>query len=425
MSDTALSSPPTVLVHPLRLRLWAWVVRHPVLTVAIIAFAARMFVALGLVIVGATGLVEDDQAYVAIVRGKLDGTLDALDPYYQDLYSATWAFTEPLTLATRVFGHHVFAGQVVVVLWGTLTAVATTMIALRLLSSRGLAVLAGLVPAVLPSQILWSSVWLKDAAVTACLALVVLGLVIAMRRRDRWNVGAGVVTTAFGLCGLSGLRLNSFVLACWCVAVVLIFFYWRRPSIVVTAALLVAVIPWAGGAGILGSHALSRGDALGTQRMAGAANADSALIAAPPPSATTSVESPAADDFASNLRYLPRGLVAVLLRPYPWEASTSRASTFAKLDNLIWYFIAGLGIVGLWTVRRRREFALIVLLIAGTIGVYALAEGNLGTAFRHRGEVVWAVGLLACAFLDRRTHRNQRPPDTTATATGELAGSPE
>lgn len=397
-----MSSQPAVLVRPLHLRLWAWVVRHPVLTVAIIAFVARIVVALGLLIVGATGLVEDDQAYVAIVRGKLDGTLDAMDPYYQDLYSATWAFTEPLTLATRVFGHHVFAGQVVVVLWGTLTAVATTMIALRLLSSRGLAVLAGLVPALLPSQILWSSVWLKDSAVTACLALVVLGLIIVTRGGDRLNTGTGLVIAVAGLVGLSGLRLNSFVLACWCLASVVILSHWKRPSITLTAAAFLAIGPLLGGAGILGSDVLSRGETLGTQRIAGAVNADSALVEPPPPA---SRDTRAANDLSSNIRHLPRGVIAVLFRPFPWETSTSTASTFAKLDNLVWYVIAGLGILGLWTVRRRREFALIVLLVFGTIGVYALAEGNLGTAFRHRGEAVWAVALLACAFLDQRARR--------------------
>jgi hypothetical protein len=33
--------------------------------------------------------------------------------------------------------------------------------------------------------------------------------------------------------------------------------------------------------------------------------------------------------------------------------------------------------------------------------MYALTEGNLGTAYRHRGEFVWVVALLAALGLSR------------------------
>src|SRR5262249_37088658 len=154
--------------------------------------------------------------------------------FHQDLYSTTWVFTTPLALVGRVVGVHILAGEVVIALWATLTCVATTLIALRTLARRGLALLAGLVPALLPSQILWSSVWLKDAAVSACLALVVLGVTVARPATERRMRIAGIVIVAAGLLGLSGLRLNSFVLACWALAVWALFYYWRRPAMVAT-----------------------------------------------------------------------------------------------------------------------------------------------------------------------------------------------
>ncbi len=383
-------------------RLWAFILRHPVLTVAILAFVVRMAVAIALNIVGSGDLVQDDRVYLDIVRRKVDGTLGSLDPYYSELYSTTWAFTEPLTFLGRVFGVHVLVGQVLIALWGALTAAATTAIARRTITSRRLALLAGLVPALLPSQILWSSVWLKDAAVSACLAAVVLGLTMVTRATTPTQRRVGVMMGTAGLVGLSGLRLNSFVLACWCLAIVVIAFSWRKPAVVALTLALLVVGPWVGNAGILGNKVLATGENLGAKRAAGASNAESALVEPPALGGGRN-----ANGLGANLRYLPEGIVALLVRPVPWEGSTSRASLFAKADNLIWYPIFVLGLLGLWTARKRKEYVLVILLVCGTVGVYALAEGNLGTAFRHRGEVVWATALLMCFYLDAR--RRRRP----------------
>jgi hypothetical protein len=36
-----------------------------------------------------------------------------------------------------------------------------------------------------------------------------------------------------------------------------------------------------------------------------------------------------------------------------------------------------------------------VIVATGIVIQYALSEGNVGTAYRHRGEFVWVVALLA------------------------------
>jgi hypothetical protein len=59
-----------------------------------------------------------------------------------------------------------------------------------------------------------------------------------------------------------------------------------------------------------------------------------------------------------------------------------------------------LGLVGLWKVRPYvRQMAFPVLAGGGILIVYALSEGNVGTAHRHRGEFVWAIALLAVLGL--------------------------
>jgi hypothetical protein len=41
--------------------------------------------------------------------------------------------------------------------------------------------------------------------------------------------------------------------------------------------------------------------------------------------------------------------------------------------------------------------------------VYALTEGNLGTAFRHRAEAIWAVALFAAVALEKVVGRPREP----------------
>ena len=422
MTDTLHVIPQATTGTRLHLRAWHFILRHPVLSVAIVAFAVRMLTAICLVMLGIDDLVSDDRAYRALVQSKLDGSLDSADQYSQDLYASTWVFLAPIVLVSRVFGNHVLVGQSVIVLWGALTAAITTMIALRTLSSRPLAVLAGLVPAVLPSQILWSSVWLKDAAVSTCLAAVVLGFVLTLRMSAPRSQLVGVAVMAAGLFGLSGLRINSFVIASWCLAIAVGLVHWRRPALLVAAMAMVIVVPWVGGAGLLGSDVFSRADSLGTQRAAGAVDADSALVRPSPLPGPSTAGSDAedVDDIRSNLTHLPSGVLAVLFRPFPWDESTSETATFAKIDNLIWYAIAALAIMGLWTARRRADFAVTIVLTAATVGVYALAEGNLGTAYRHRGEIVWAAALLAALYLDNRRRRTHLVDDVVP-ASAQLA----
>jgi hypothetical protein len=102
------------------------------------------------------------------------------------------------------------------------------------------------------------------------------------------------------------------------------------------------------------------------------------------------------DDVQTNLRAFPRGLVAVTVRPFPWESTTSLPLGFARAEQLAWYVLYALAVVGCWAERRRwRPVAGAVVLVGGILVVGAVTQGNLGTAFRHRGQILWAVAVLA------------------------------
>ncbi len=68
-----------------------------------------------------------------------------------------------------------------------------------------------------------------------------------------------------------------------------------------------------------------------------------------------------------------------------------------------------LALTGLFRIRRHLAPLAFPVLAGGAVLVtYALTEGNIGTAYRHRGELVWAVALLAAAgarwVIEGRSH---------------------
>jgi hypothetical protein len=109
---------------------------------------------------------------------------------------------------------------------------------------------------------------------------------------------------------------------------------------------------------------------------------------------------------ARSVAYIPAGLTVVLLRPFPWEAATEPSASLklAGLESLLWYPILIFALIGLVAARRHhRQLAFPLLVLGATALMYALTEGNLGTAYRHRGEFVWVVALVASLGLSRVT----------------------
>jgi hypothetical protein len=105
----------------------------------------------------------------------------------------------------------------------------------------------------------------------------------------------------------------------------------------------------------------------------------------------------------------------------PVLPSSNRRVQLAMAENLAWWPLLLLACVGAWSGRRHMRVLAFPVLSAGAIAVlYGLSEGNLGTAFRHRGEIVWAVALLAVVGAARIAARWRRPAEP-----GSERGGPE
>jgi len=109
-----------------------------------------------------------------------------------------------------------------------------------------------------------------------------------------------------------------------------------------------------------------------------------------------------------NIVHIPRGLSVMLIEPLPVPFSGSVSLKLARLESLLWYPLLALAMIGLWHARRHMRVLVFPILVGGgVLFMYALTEGNVGTAHRHRGELVWVVVILAALGLSRVAERRR------------------
>src|SRR5260221_8777010 len=104
--------------------------------------------------------------------------------------------------------------------------------------------------------------------------------------------------------------------------------------------------------------------------------------------------------------FLPKGLAYFLLAPFPWMLGSIR-QVLAAPETLFFYWLIPWMIRGIrHLVRHHLGSSLMVLLItAGLTLGYALGEGNAGTAYRHRAQILCFFLIFAAVGLDQRPRR--------------------
>ena len=95
----------------------------------------------------------------------------------------------------------------------------------------------------------------------------------------------------------------------------------------------------------------------------------------------------------------PLALLSVTFRPlWPIDAlpGDSTISTMATVENSLWLVFVIVTLIAL--IRNHSLAPQVTLLLIAYVSIYlagmAIMEGNLGTAFRHKSQVIWAVCML-------------------------------
>lgn len=98
--------------------------------------------------------------------------------------------------------------------------------------------------------------------------------------------------------------------------------------------------------------------------------------------------------------FLPIGMAYFLFSPFPWAIDPTRIRQLLSIPELlIWYALIPSLLRGLRYGARRNFYysSILYALILPMILAYSLAEGNVGTAFRHRAQVMVFLLIFAAA----------------------------
>lgn len=109
-----------------------------------------------------------------------------------------------------------------------------------------------------------------------------------------------------------------------------------------------------------------------------------------------------------GIQYLPLGLAFFLFSPFPWQLG-SLLSIMTLPEQVVWYGLVPVALVGVrHLIRARYDVIVPVLLFLGiTTGIYALVEGNAGTAYRHRAQIlIFFLVFAAVGMAVRKARRS-------------------
>jgi hypothetical protein len=120
-------------------------------------------------------------------------------------------------------------------------------------------------------------------------------------------------------------------------------------------------------------------------------------------------------EFTETMRFLVRGVVAFVTVPRPWDSRSPAATAYIP-EQVVWYVLVALAVVGTWS-GLRRDATMTGLLVMHTVLIAAAAaftDGNVGTLVRHRSlalpYLVWLSGVGACELLAALHRRVSTPP---------------
>ena len=374
------------------------------------------------------------QALMAVWHG--DSYQAAAIQRFMSSGAGAWGMLYLIAGVYELIGRNMLAIQFINAAVGAATPAVIYYVAQHLFTNVRVSRLAALLTCFFPSLVLWSSQALKDGIIVLALALAILA---TLRLMEMVTVRY-VVILAASLLALLSLRFYIFYMM---TAAVVGAFVIGMKSVnaegLLGRFLAVAVIglafTWFGVIRYAGIQLERYGNLEAVQR--------SRLDAA------RSAESGFGKDVdvrttEGALSAIPMGVLYLLFAPFPWQLESLRQSLTLP-EMIVWWLSFPLLVLGFWFAikHRLREISPILLFTTMLTLAYSLFQGNVGTAYRQRSQLLVfyfifvAVGavllkersedrrrqqqlakqelteLQAARALARRTEPDRRPAHTT------------
>lgn len=294
--------------------------------------------------------------------------------------AGAWGMLYVVAGVYSVIGENLYAIQLINASVGATTAIVVYYVAQTVFNNVRVSRVAAVLVAFFPSLILWSSQALKDGLIILALALAMLA---TLRLMEKITVGYVLVLMA---CLLSLLSLRFYIFYMMVAAVMGSFFIGMKAintqgfvQRFAAVAVMGLAFTWFGVLRYAGTQ-FDRYANLKTIQMSRTdqANAGSGFGKDVDVGTTEGA-----------LTAIPIGLVYLLFAPFPWDMVTLRQSITLP-EMLIWWTSFPLLVLGLWFALRHRlrQVAPIVIFTTMLTIAYSVFQGNVGTAYRQRSQLL-------------------------------------
>jgi hypothetical protein len=330
--------------------------------------------------------------------------------------ASAWGMLYLVAGVYELVGRNMLAIQLINASVGATTSVLVYNTADRLFNNQRVSRLTGLLVCFFPSLVLWSSQALKDGIIVLVLALAIY---CTLRLMEKITIGYVIVMTT---CLLTLLTLRFYTFYMMAAAVGGSFLiggktldtqsFMRRFAAVVAIGL---AFTYFGIARYAGTQIEKYGSLQMVQlsRKDQARSADSGFL--------TDVD---VQTTSGALTAIPVGFIYLLLAPFPWQLASLRQS-IALPEMVIWWFSCPLLVLGLWYAlkHRLREVSPIIIFTTMLTLAYSLVQGNVGTAYRQRSQLLVFYFIFVAVggvILKERSEDKQRKAEIAKKELAEL-----
>jgi hypothetical protein len=310
-----------------------------------------------------------------------------------------------------VVGRNMLAVQFVNSVLGAATAPVIFLCARQIFQNLRVAKLAAFSVAFYPSLVLWSSQGLKDGPIVFLLALSMFAT-LKLGERFNWRY---VVVLMLAMFAVFSMRFYVFYMVA--AAVTGAFLIGMRPvtSQSLPRNLLIILVM---GIGLTYMNVLRTAstqlESFGNLKAIQTSRSDLAQQAHSGFGQDVDVSTA-----TGALTAIPTGIVYLLFAPFPWQIANLRQSITLP-EMLAWWGSFPLLIIGVWfTMKYRLRQALPIMIFTTMLTLaYSIFQGNVGTAYRQRSQVLvfYFIFVAVGAILLKERQEDRRRVATAARA---------
>ena len=351
--------------------------RERIMKLVFLAFALRVAVAVTFEMVPALRLFhEDANGYELIGIRLADAWRGRAPPYpLADKNYGFFVLSAALAYAFGPFPLNVAMFNTAV---GSLTMLLIYRLARKIFHPT-VALMSAALVGFAPSMIMWSAIALKDALAT-CLIVMALSSCVSLKERVTWQSVAGIVLPVIAM---QPIRFYLVYFVLFGVAASLIF----DPGDRVVSKLYKQVVVGGSMVGLFVMLGLAGSAVEGTEqfdlRFAHAYRQGMAVTAHSGYGQDVDISTP-----QGALAFLPVGVANLLLAPFPWQMTSFR-TLIAAPETIAWWFLFPATLRGIAFAVRRKfgPTSPLLMFMVSLTGVYGVAQGNVGSAFRQRAQI--------------------------------------